>query len=101
MSLSGCQINLIDVIFHLQKSLEIFDKKSADKICFKKDRWWKVPSLMPIRVGSLRDWKNFTSCCTAFWVDRISEFKTLTMNKQIEPQYLHICRKVGNFKYVD
>ena len=32
MSLSGCQINLIDVNFHLQKSLEIFDKNSADKI---------------------------------------------------------------------
>ena len=32
MSLAGCQINLIDVNFHLQKSLEIFDKNSADKI---------------------------------------------------------------------
>ena len=31
MSLAGCQINLIDVNFHLQKSLEIFDKISADK----------------------------------------------------------------------
>ena len=32
MSLAGCQINLIDVNFHLEKSLEIFDKKSADKV---------------------------------------------------------------------
>ena len=32
MSLAGCQINLIDVNFHLQKSLEIFDTNSADKI---------------------------------------------------------------------
>ena len=31
MSLAGCQINQIDVNFHLQKSLEIFDKNSADK----------------------------------------------------------------------
>ena len=31
MSLVGCQINPIDVNFHLQKSLEIFDKNSADK----------------------------------------------------------------------
>ena len=38
MSLSGCQINLIDVNFHLQKSLEIFDKNSADKIWSKKDK---------------------------------------------------------------
>ena len=32
MSLAGCQINPIDVNFHLQKSLEIFDTNSADKI---------------------------------------------------------------------
>ena len=32
MSLAGCQINLIDVNFHLHKSLEIFDTNSADKI---------------------------------------------------------------------
>ena len=50
MSLAGCQINPIDVNFHLQKSLEIFDKDSADKIWSKKDKGWKVPSLMPIRV---------------------------------------------------
>ena len=31
MSSAGCQINSIDVNFHLQKSLEIFDKESADK----------------------------------------------------------------------
>jgi hypothetical protein len=29
--LADCQNNPIDVNFHLQKSLEIFDKKSADK----------------------------------------------------------------------
>ena len=34
MSLSWCQINLIDVNFQLQKSLENFDKNSADKITF-------------------------------------------------------------------
>ena len=32
MSLAGCQINRIDVNFHLQKCLEIFDENSADKI---------------------------------------------------------------------
>ena len=31
MSSSGCQINPIDVNFHLQKSLEIFDKNSSAK----------------------------------------------------------------------
>ena len=38
MSLAGCQINLIDVNFQLQKRLEIFDKNSADKIWSKKDK---------------------------------------------------------------
>ena len=50
MSLVGCQINLIDVNFHLQKSLEIFDKKSADEIWSKKDKEIKVSPIMPIRV---------------------------------------------------
>ena len=36
MSLPGCQINPTDVNFHLQKSLEIFDKNSVDKIWSKK-----------------------------------------------------------------
>ena len=38
MSLEGSQNNLIDVSFHLQKSLKIFDKNSADKIWAKKDK---------------------------------------------------------------
>ena len=38
MSLAGCQINPIDVNFYLQKSVDIFDKNSADKIWSKKDK---------------------------------------------------------------
>ena len=45
MSLAGCQINRIDLNFHLQKSLEIFDKNSADKIWSKKDKG--VESALP------------------------------------------------------
>ena len=37
MSLEGYQINSIDVNFYLQKSLEIIDKNSADKIWAKND----------------------------------------------------------------
>ena len=37
MSLAGCQIKPIDVNSHLQKSLEIFDKNSVDKMWSKKD----------------------------------------------------------------
>ena len=36
MSLAGCQINPIDVNFHIQKSLDIFDTNSAEKIQSKK-----------------------------------------------------------------
>ena len=38
MSLSGCQINPIDVSFHLQKSFDFFGKNSADEVWSKKDR---------------------------------------------------------------
>ena len=50
MSLAGCQINPIDIKFYLQKSLEIFDKNSADKIWSKKDKEKKVSPPMLIRV---------------------------------------------------
>ena len=53
MSLAGYQINLIDVNFHLQKSLEIFDKNSAGKIWSKKDKEIKVSPLIPIRVNKV------------------------------------------------
>ena len=43
MSLAGCQINLVDVNFHLQNSLEIFDK--TVKIWSKKDKG--VESALP------------------------------------------------------
>ena len=50
MSLAACQINLIDINFHLQKSLEFYDKNSAVKIWSKNDKEIKVSPLMPIRV---------------------------------------------------
>ena len=45
MSLAGCQINPIDVNFHLQKSLEIFDKDSSDKNLIQKGQG--VESALP------------------------------------------------------
>ena len=51
MSFAGLQINLIDVNFHLQKSLEIVVKNSTDKIWSKKYKEMKVSPLMPIRVN--------------------------------------------------
>ena len=52
MSLAGCQIIPIDLNFHLQKCLEIFDKNSADKIQFKNYKEVNPPCLMPIRVNA-------------------------------------------------
>ena len=45
MSLAGCQIIQIDLNFHLQKYLEIFEKKSADKIQSKD--YERVKSTLP------------------------------------------------------
>ena len=43
MSWAGCQNNSIDPNFYLEKSLDIFEKKSADKIWSNKDIKVKVP----------------------------------------------------------
>ena len=45
MSLAGRQINLIDVNFHLQKSLEIFDKKVRQQNLIQKEQG--VESALP------------------------------------------------------
>ena len=50
MSVARCQIILIDLNFHLQKCLEIFDENSADKIQSKNYKGVNPPYLMPIRV---------------------------------------------------
>ena len=52
MSLAEGQNNPIDVNFHLQKSLEIFEKNSADKILSNKDKEKKCPS--PCQIGLMR-----------------------------------------------
>ena len=51
MSWAGCQNNPIYLNFHLQKSLEIFEKNSADKIWSNKDKEVKMPCLVPDRVN--------------------------------------------------
>ena len=50
MSWAGCQNNLIDVNFHLQISLEIVEKKSADKIWSNEDKGIKMPP-PPWQIG--------------------------------------------------
>ena len=70
MSLAECQNNPIDVNFHIQESLEIFDKNSADKFWSKKDKGGIVPSLMPIRVNLFNGHKlNFLVAVNAECID--------------------------------
>ena len=57
MNLEGCQIIPIDVKFHFQKCLEIFDKNSVDKIQFKNYKEVNPPCLIAIRVK----WRLFAS----------------------------------------
>ena len=59
MSLAGCEINPIDVNFHLQKSLEIVDKNSADKMLSKKCNEIKGSPLIPIKVKQNYMWFIF------------------------------------------
>ena len=63
MSLAGCQINPINVNFHLKKCLEIFDN-SAEKIQSKKDKGIKVLSLTPIRVNNCLIFEHECKVCT-------------------------------------
>ena len=44
MSFAGCQINLIDLNFHLQKSLEIWIQIQLTKSNPKITRQWKCPA---------------------------------------------------------
>ena len=48
MSLAGCQINPINVNFYLQKSFEIFDTNSADKI---QSQYYKGGKKCPASLG--------------------------------------------------
>ena len=115
MSLSGCQINPIDVSFHLQKSLEIFGKNSDDKFWLKKDRGWKVP--LGLRdVGGQKSQKLVFVNGPLFWQflckmwkqielllqkklhpimdssEQSQEFRSLSMGKRHIPAKIRLCR---------
>ena len=68
MSLAGCQINPIDVNFHLQKSLEIFEKNSADKIWSKKDKGIKVSPPVPNKRANNNFKKTMLRSDTLYYV---------------------------------
>ena len=55
MSLEVCQTIPIELNFHLQKCLEIFDKDAADIIQSKNYKGVNPPRLMPITVKSLNN----------------------------------------------
>ena len=56
MTWAGCQNNPINLNFHLQKSLEFFEKNAADKIWSNKDIKVKVPCPVLDRVKSMEVW---------------------------------------------
>ena len=82
MSWAGCQIDPIGVNFHLQKSLEIFDKNSADKIWSKKDKEIKVSPLIPIRVNIVH---KFLA------VKEVGDKTENASYERISPCWLYVC----------
>ena len=58
---AGCQNNQINLNLYLQKSLEIFEKNSADKVWSNKDIKVKVPCSVSDRVKYLSYESNFHS----------------------------------------
>ena len=83
MSLAGCQINRIDVNFHLQKSLEIFDTNLADKIQSQNYKEVKVPCLMPIRVRGIPLYFNRYLVRLKLWKYIVLVLLCLTYNVSI------------------
>ena len=78
MSLSGCQINLIDVNFHLQKSMEIFGKNSSDKVTKEEDG--KCPASCQLGLKKLLS--------TAIWAIQkglVSECRNVEFNLEHIP----------------
>ena len=59
MSLSGCQINPIDINFRLQKSLETFGKNSTDNVGSEKDRGEKCPASCQLGLMCLKETELF------------------------------------------
>ena len=63
MSWTGCQNNPIYLNFYLQKSLESFEKNSADKMSFDKNSRWKVPCPVLDRVNILFSRRVYYTLC--------------------------------------
>ena len=62
-SLTRCQINPIDVNFHLRKSLEIFDENSVDKIWSNKNKdIWGQGDKMSLPMQNRVKEGAFASC---------------------------------------
>ena len=87
MSFSGCQINPIDVNFHLKRSLEIVDTKSEDKIWSKKDKEIKMSPLMPNRVN----------CTHQDWQIKVSDLHCFLIFRTFAEKLLHCVFALGLF----
>ena len=102
MSFAECQISPIDVHFHLQRSLEIFDKNSADKVLFKNHKEIKLSPLIPIWVSTtLAQDSDLTPFCFGDLSqgEKLSEIKPLLAKLQIIFREFHslVARKGNSF----
>ena len=72
MSFAGCQINMINVNFHLQKVWKFLMKIQLTKSDPKRTRGWKVPSLMAIRVKGYNPQHYLLGSTNQAWLDSYS-----------------------------
>ena len=96
MSWPECQNNPIYLNFHLQKSLETFEKNSADKIWSNKDIGVKMPCPMQDRVNwvaTIPYWEAiwFVIKKITFWQGKIYNDKAWCKNTPLNPFPLSIC----------
>ena len=83
MSWTGCQNNSIYLNFYLQKSLESFGKKSADKMWFDKNSRWKVPCPVLDRV------KLVFQCSTYIFLSKVLRISKSTLWKAFHTQLIN------------
>ena len=83
MSFAECQNNLIDVNFHLQNNLEIFDKNSAEKFWSKNNRGGKCSPSCQLGL-SLAEKQSFLSFHLLYFVSNKNLIQFHTIHFKLE-----------------
>ena len=92
MSLAGCQINSIDVSFHLQKSLEILIKSQLTKSDPKRTRRWKYHTSCQLRLTCFLLMWYVLICCTYNLPT-----KNILLNYDYSKKYVRNLKRKTNF----